>query len=351
MKVVIASVQVPYIKGGAEEQAGSLRAELARRGCQAEIVTIPFKWYPAETVLRCMVMGRLMDLTEMDGKKIDLVIALKFPAYYLQHPCKVVWLLHQHRQAYDLWGTEFGDIHKWPEGEYIRKSIIANDCSMLPEARRLYTISQNVSTRLRKFNGLHAEPLYHPPALWNVLKAESYERFIFYPSRITPIKRQRLIVEAARYFDNGVRVILAGKDDSGELEHIRRIIHKHNLEDRIVLPGFLTEEEKIDLYARCGAVYFGGYDEDYGYIPLEGMFASKPVITHSDAGGALEFVRDGENGRVTAPDPERLAEAVNHLFSKPEVLPELGRRGRETMRRKQVSWDFVLDRLLEPARG
>jgi glycosyltransferase involved in cell wall biosynthesis len=222
---------------------------------------------------------------------------------------------------------------------------------MLPEARRLYTISQNVSTRLRKFNGLHAEPLYHPPALWNVLEAESYDRFIFYPSRITPIKRQRLIVEAARYFDNGVRVILAGKDDSGELEHIRRIIHKHNLEDRIVLPGFLTEEEKLDLYARCGAVYFGGYDEDYGYIPLEGMFASKPVITHSDAGGALEFVRDGENGRVTPPDPERLAEAVNHLFSKPEVLPELGRRGRETMRRKQVSWDFVLDHLLEPARG
>ena len=106
MKIAIATVQVPFITGGAEIHARLLHSELVKRGHECDIVTIPFKWYPSETLLNCMLMGRMMDLTEVNGEKMDLVIAMKFPAYYVKHPNKVLWLLHQHRQAYDLWGTE-----------------------------------------------------------------------------------------------------------------------------------------------------------------------------------------------------------------------------------------------------
>ena len=104
MKIAIATVQVPFITGGAEIHAEMLCRELKKRGYQADIVTIPFKWYPTDTLLNCMLMGRMMDLNEVNGEKIDRVIAMKFPAFYLQHENKVLWLLHQHRQAYDLWG-------------------------------------------------------------------------------------------------------------------------------------------------------------------------------------------------------------------------------------------------------
>ena len=127
MKIAIATVQVPFITGGAEILTGLLERELVNRGHETEIVSIPFKWYPSETLLNCMLMGRMMDLTEVNGEKIDMVIATKFPAYYVKHPNKILWLMHQHRQAYDLWGTEYGDIQNWEDGEIIKKSILIND--------------------------------------------------------------------------------------------------------------------------------------------------------------------------------------------------------------------------------
>ena len=52
---------------------------------------------------------RLLDLSEVDGQRIDLVIATRFPSYLVKHPNKVVWLVHQLRQAYDLHGTRYSD--------------------------------------------------------------------------------------------------------------------------------------------------------------------------------------------------------------------------------------------------
>ena len=54
----------------------------------------------------------------------------------------------------------------------------------------------------------------------------------------------------------------------------------------------------------------GVYDEDYGYITLEAFFAGKPVITHTDSGGPLEFVTHEHNGLVTEPNPVSLGNAI-----------------------------------------
>ena len=153
MKIALVTVQVPFIRGGAEILAEHLKVQLESRRHSAEIISIPFKWYPGETLLASMVMARLMDLSEVNGERIDLMIGLKFPAYYAPHPNKIIWLLHQHRQAYELWGTPFGDIHQWPNGEFIRASIMTNDRTLMAEAKRVFTISENVSRRLRRFNG------------------------------------------------------------------------------------------------------------------------------------------------------------------------------------------------------
>ena len=123
MKIAIAMVQVPFIRGGAEILADMLCNELKNRGHQADIITIPFKWYPSTSILNCMLAGRMLDLSEINGEKIDMVIAMKFPAYYVKHNNKVLWLMHQHRQAYDLWESPYGDMDKWPDGEFVREMI------------------------------------------------------------------------------------------------------------------------------------------------------------------------------------------------------------------------------------
>ena len=159
MKIAIATVQVPFTRGGAEALVLMLKEQLQKRGHQVDIVSIPFKWYPPETLVNCMLMGRMMDLSEVNGEKIDMVIATKFPAYYVRHDNKVIWLMHQHRQAYDLWGTQYGDLHGMPDGDFIRKMIVQNDTEYIAEAKRVFTIARNTSDRLKRFNSGCSPPL------------------------------------------------------------------------------------------------------------------------------------------------------------------------------------------------
>jgi len=260
VRIALATVQVPFIRGGAEILAEQLASQLRLRGHQAEIVSIPFKWYPAETLLQSMVMARMVDLSEVAGERVDLVIGLKFPAYYMPHERKVIWLVHQHRQAYDLWETPFGDIRNWENGAYVRASIMENDTRLLPLSRGIFTISQNVSARLARYNGLVSTPLYHPPVSCERLHCVAYEPFVFYPSRIDGMKRQKLLVEAARHMRSGLRILIAGSDRAGESAALEQMIREQRLEQRVSLLGYISEEEKIGYLARCTAVYFGAYD-------------------------------------------------------------------------------------------
>ncbi len=351
MKVAIATVQVPFIKGGAEILTDMLCNELKKRGHQADVISIPFKWYPNQTLIDSMIMGRMMDLTEVNGEKIDVVIAMKFPAFYVKHSHKVLWLMHQHRQAYDLWKTPYGDIHNTSDGEAVREMIIKHDTQYIQEAKGVYTIAQNTSNRLKKFNDIDSVTLYHPPLNYEKLHCAEYGDFIFYPSRIDSIKRQRLLVEAARYVKSNVTMVIAGSGAQSELEYINQYIKKYHLEEKVKLVGFISEEEKIDYYARCLGVYFGAYDEDYGYITLEGFFSKKPVIVHKDAGGPLEFVTDNENGYVIDNDAKEIAKKIDALYNDRQMAQKLGENGYQSLLDKHMDWDYVIDKLLEGAGG
>lgn len=346
MRVVIATVQSPFIKGGAEILTEMLKNELIKRGHQAEIVAIPFKWYPWETLVSCMNMGRMMDLTESNGEPIDKVIAMKFPAFYVKGNNKVLWMMHQHRPVYDIWGTPYGDVEHWPNGEEIRTFITECDNKYLSEYKKRFTIAQNTSNRLKKYNGIDSTVLYHPPLNYEKLHCSEYGDFVFFPSRISIIKRQRLLVEAAKYIKSDAKIVFAGSGDQNEMNYINEFIKKEHLEKKIKFAGFISEEEKIDYYARCLCVYFGAYDEDYGYITLEGLFSEKPVIVHKDSGGPLEFVDDGLNGYVVDTDARAIAEKIDYLYENRKDAEKMGKAGRKSLEDKHMEWDYVIEQLL-----
>lgn len=347
MRIVIATVQVPFVTGGAEILTQMLKEELKKRGHQVEIVTIPFKWYPNKSLLNCMMMGRMIDLTEADGEKIDRVIAMKFPAIYVKHDHKVLWLMHQHRSAYDLWGKEYGDLHLTPDGKKVRDIIYECDKKYITEAERVFTIAENTSNRLKKYCDIDSVTLYHPPLNYEKLHCEDYKDFIFYPSRISRIKRQRLLVEAARYVRTDVKILLAGSGSRSELSYLENVIKKDHLQERVKLAGFISEEEKIQYYANCLGVYFGAYDEDYGYVTLEALFSEKPVIVHHDAGGPLEFIEDGRNGFVVEAEARKIAEKMDYLYENRDKAVDMGREGKQSLIGKRMDWDYVIEQLLK----
>jgi glycosyltransferase involved in cell wall biosynthesis len=345
MKVAIATVQVPFISGGAEVLAASLLDALRARRVEAEIVSIPFKWYPPARLLDMMLMARLVDLSAVNGQKIDRVITLKFPAYYLEHADKVGWLLHQHRQAYDLFDTPFGDLQHDAEGAAVAETIRQWDRRHLPEHRALYTISRNVTDRLLHYSGIESAVLYHPPALAEHYRTEAAENFILAPGRFDKIKRQHLVIEAFAHLPESVKLVLIGST-SGEYGAAAKAAAERLGRHRIVIKGVVTEAEKLDLYARCLAVYNGVYDEDYGYVTLEAFLAGKPVLTHPDSGGPLEFVRHEENGLVVDSAPEAIAEAVRLLAAASGRAAAMGGAGRALICRLGIGWDNVVERLL-----
>lgn len=346
MKIAIATVQVPFITGGAEIHTNLLLDELRKRGHEAEIVSIPFKWYPSEALLNCMIMGRMIDLTEVNGERIDMVIAMKFPAYYIKHPNKVLWLLHQHRQAYDLWGTEYGDMHTWEDGEFVRNTVIANDNRFIREAKQIFTNARNSSDRLEKYNDIDAMPLYHPPMNYEKLGCGTFDNYIFYPSRIDKMKRQRLLVEAARFLKTDTTIFLAGKGSENETSYLNSLISKYGLENKVKMLGFITEEEKIRYYANCLGIYFGAYDEDYGYVTLEAFLSKKPIIVHTDAGGPLEFVHNGKNGSILKTDPKAIAKTIDKWSLNKELARDMGMKGYDSIIKKNITWDHVINSLL-----
>jgi len=347
MKILITTTRVPFINGGAEILAHGLLQALLDAGHEAEVLAIPFKWYPAEQVLDHMLACRLFDLTESCGTKIDQVIALKFPTYLISHPNQVAWILHQHRSAYDLWNRPMGDMHHFSSGLQIRDAIRKADRELLPQSKGIYTIAQNVSNRLQKYCGIPSEPIYHPPQNAEQFYSESAEDYFFFPSRLSPIKRQSLVVEALAHTSEPVCVRFAGAADADTIgKDLRALARDLEVDDRVEWLGPVDEAHKRELYARSLAVIFPPVDEDYGYVTLEAMLASKAVVTCDDSGGSLEFVKHDETGLVVEPTPESMAAALDQLWQNRLHAARLGVAGRDHYASMRLSWSNVVRRLV-----
>jgi glycosyltransferase involved in cell wall biosynthesis len=347
LRVAIATVQVPFVRGGAEMHAEGLRDALRSAGHEAEIASMPFKWYPPELIPTQILAARLLDLEASCGVGIDRLVGLKFPAYLVRHPAKVLWLLHQHRSAYDLWESPYGDLHGAPHGAEVRDIIRNADARLIPEARAVYTNSRNVTDRLRRFCGIDSTPLYHPPPQAERYALGGYEDFFLMPSRVNAPKRQDLVLEALLRTRNPVRICFIGAADSlGYAEALRAKTARSLPDGRALWLGGVPDREKVELLGRCLAVVFPPFDEDYGYVTLEAMLSSKAVVTCSDSGGPLEFVLDGETGVVCPPDPDALARALDALWEDRALARRMGEAARARYDAMPIGWDRVLECLL-----
>ena len=208
--VLVCEAQVPFVHGGAEVHVRQLVRELRQRGYTAELVSVPFKWYPKEEILPHAAAWRLLDLSESNGRPVDLVIGTKFPSYFARHPNKVAWLIHQYRAAYELCGTEYSDFSHTELDVGLRDTLMRLDTEMLGECRALFANARNTASRLAKFNGLRAEALYHPPNLAPRLVPGPYGDYVLSVGRIESVKRVDLIIKAMASVDRQTRLVIAG---------------------------------------------------------------------------------------------------------------------------------------------
>lgn len=341
-RIIICAAQVPFARGGAEYLVDGLRDALQACGHTVDVVSLPFAWDPIDRIAQSALAWRLLDLEKVDGVPVDQVICTKFPSYMVRHPNKVVWLVHQYRQAYDWYGTPLSNFINTPDYRQMREAIFRMDRCGLGEARARYAISQNVSRRLSHFNRIESTPLYPPSRYSQRLYAGPYGDYILSPARLDFAKRLGLLLEALAHTSPAVRVVFAGT--GADRPRLEQVVARLGIGERVSFLGFVDDATLIDLYANARAVYYAPVDEDYGFATVEAYGAARPVITTSDAGGVLEFVEDGVNGYVLPPNPAVIAERLEALMADAALARRLGQAGLPSVR--DITWEKVVAKLV-----
>jgi glycosyltransferase involved in cell wall biosynthesis len=344
MRVLVASTVVPGTSGGASLIVDSLERALRARDHEVDVLRFPFYSDP-NVMLEQMLALRLHHVEEHG----DRLVCIRTPSYLLRHPAKVLWFIHHHRGAYDLWGTPHGDIPDSSRGRAVRAAIRDADELAFDEARAIYTNSQEVSDRLMTYNGRSSEVLYPPLDDPGSFRCDEYGDSIVYVSRLTGHKRQALAIEAMRHVTTGVQLIVAGAPDRPEDEQLlRSLISMWELEDKVELrAGWISEDEKIELLARALAAVYVPFDEDsYGYASLEAHQSGKAVVSTIDSGGVRELVVDGCNGFLAESTPPALAACFDRLYDDRQLAERMGIAGRKRIAELGIDWDHVISRLL-----
>lgn len=346
-KVIVLGAHVPFIRGGAEELNDELVRQLNARGeelgLEAELVRVPHKWYPDEHLLKELLMWKTIDLTAVDGAPIDMVIATKFPTYYVQHPNKALWLVHQHRVFYDLEGCKWDYPTLTELQKSVRAVIRSNDTAEIKKSSAILTISHTVTDRLAKYNGIDSSVLYPPPKLASRIRHEEYGDYVIYIGRVEEIKRVDLLLEAAAR-DETIKCRIVGKGKM--LEAYREKAVELGVAERCLFTGFVDDDEYLRHLAGARAVYYGPVDEDYGFACIEGMIARKPVLTFSDSGEpALLVERTGGGLVAEEASGAALADMIGEVMAMSDA--ELGHMCEEAHDfASGITWDEVIDELV-----
>ncbi len=344
MKIFVLNNMVPFVRGGAEELASHLVQQLQEHGHRVELLKIPFKYDPPEHIYSEMLACRMMRIEDA-----DLVIALKFPAYLIPHPNKVLWLVHQYRQAYDMWDAGTSNIPSTQNGIELKRCIAEADTDCFKNVKRICGISPVIQDRLKRFHGLESELLRTPLNAPEEFVEGEYGDYIFCGGRINQTKRQFLLVEAMRHTVSKCKLVIAGPADSptdGDL--LKTLVQKYGLADRVHLDiGFHPREKIASWVSNSLACAYLPIDEDsLGYVSMEANQAAKAVLTVDDSGGILDLVFHNETGWVSEPDPIHLATQLDRMHEKRAETIAMGKNAKESWLSMGINWQNTIERLV-----
>lgn len=302
--------------------ARSLVQALRDGGHTADIIVTPQNRFGRQA--SAYLATWFTDVGSSDGKPIDQVISLRYPSYAVRHPKHVCWLNHTMREYYDLWdrfSAGLGTAGRLKE-RVRRAAIHATDRYLLMRnVSRLFVQSRTIQRRLAIWPELRTTVLYPPPPQRSY-RCDEYGDYVFLVSRLTQLKRVDLLIEALAHPGVTVRAVIAGEGEArGALEALARA---RGVADRVTFAGRITDDELVQHLARCRAVCFPPFEEDYGFVTAEAFASRKAVITCRDSGGPAELVEDGVNGVICDPTPQGLASALRRVMDDPAAADRMG---------------------------
>jgi glycosyltransferase involved in cell wall biosynthesis len=341
-RIAVVTSSPPGVEGGHLVIARALAQAVRDSGHESEIVVTPDYGFGRQAAAYLATWRT--DVQSIGGRPIDRVISLRYPSYAVRHPEHVSWLNHTMREYYDLWERFSTPLS--PRGrlkERVRRTVIhaADRYLLTRNVKQLFVQSRTIQQRLAMWPELRSEVLY-PPAPQRPYRCDRYGDYIFMVSRLTPLKRAELLIEALATPDGqGIRAVIAGEGD--DRDRLQRLIRDRDLSGRVQLAGRIDDESLLEHLANCRAVCFPPLNEDYGFVTVEAFAARKAVITCRDSGGPAELVDDGVSGFVCEPSAASLAAALRKVWDDAALAERLGAVAH--VRGAQLSWEITVQRL------
>ena len=225
-------------------------------------------------------------------------------------------------------GKKIHTVHNtWHEGSGLAGTVSAiNDdlfWKKMLRYDRIVTVSDSIRDDLIE-RGAPVDKLYTIPTCGDVKDYVPMEEedFILSIGRLVKVKGLKYLVEAMKDVD--CKLLICGKGP--EEKNLRKQVSRLNLEDRVEILGYISEEKKAELIGKCKMVVMPSLYEAFGMVAVEVMSQKKPVIS-TNVNGLPETVGDG--GLLVDPkDPKALSDAINRLLDDDGFRRELGIKAR-----------------------
>ncbi|MFN3995859.1 MAG: hypothetical protein ACK4GR_04930, partial [bacterium] len=220
MKIAIISTIDPFLKGGGKLQFQNLYNILKKYYQNVELFFLPSSYELEE------LENQINSLQKLQINS-DVLITSRPLSYYIKHPYKIVWFMHHISYFYEFSNAKLNPYINHPNFQIVKQKFIERDTQQLKESKKIFSVSEFVSQKLKLYNQISSQVLYPPLCNIDNFFCNQYSDFFFLPSLITFTKRQHLIIEALLYTKNPIKLILAGQVDTKYYKKYIKPLLKH----------------------------------------------------------------------------------------------------------------------------
>lgn len=155
---------------------------------------------------------------------------------------------------------------------------------------------------------------------------------------LTPKKGFDLVIRSLAEIEPARRpavTIISNFAIPAEKGYLQRLAHSAGVQ--VEFRTAVSDDELVACYNRALLTVYAPVMEPFGFVPLESMACSTPVVGVREA-GVRETIVHETTGLLAERDPKRFAVAITSLMNDPERRASLGQQGRSHV---QVEWSWV----------
>jgi glycosyltransferase involved in cell wall biosynthesis len=274
----------------------------------------------------------------------DLINSHVAPSHWIRNKNpRVLWYCHTPmREVYDLYSHRMSlrKIYKRPLYIAGAKFVRGIDSKVCKNIEFVFANSRNTQKRLSRYLGIDNATVLGGGVEYERYYNKGDDKYFFYPSRISPNKRQEYVIRAFAEFKKahrGYRLILAGSvsRDRSHQDYYEKISEMAKSVKDVQIMDNVGDDQLLEYYSLATAVLYAPIDEDYGLVPLEAMASAKVIIAVNE-GGPKETVKDFKTGFLVNSE-EEMAKQMLYVVEHPSIAEDMGRAGVERVM-KEYSW-------------